>query len=226
MAAEVVRRPQDHFNGGRDLYPSQGDDQDLENYGLPSHLTVDNEHIKELARYFIINGLYKNGFVRIARRLQRVENPDDETHHIIQSIAAEFERERSKQFEDIFTGLCVNDKNLKVTYNTVLSELFRDGVHWGKIVAFLVFSSHIAVYSAQHNMENRVEDIVEWSELEMQTRIHDWVMDRGGWAAFVEHFDGPETKEWNMTLSSAIFATGMVLTVVAGGLFAIKRLLS
>lgn len=223
MAAACERRQNEDFSHPHRSMENDSD-SDSNNYGLPEHLTVDNTHIKELARFFIMNELRKNGYKAIANQLQPVENPNDNTHQIIRSIAAEFENERSKQFTDIFAGLSINDSNLKQTYNTVLTELFREGVHWGKIIAFLVFSSHLAIYCAQNNMEDRVKEVVEWSELEMQTRIHDWVQERGGWVAFAQHYN--RDGDFTLNLSSIILLTGVTIALIGGGLFTIKQLFS
>nr|CAF74919.1 Bcl-2 homology protein [Suberites domuncula] len=211
------------------LHGSSGGNNNRErvdnNYGLPDDMTIDNEHIEELARSYIVNLLRREGLNHIADQFAPVGSTRANGYQLIERIVCQLEDERSQQFIDILRGLEIDQQNLRITYQTIVGEIFNDGVHWGRIVAFLVFSGHLAVHCARSNgLENRVRDVVEWTEAEMRLRVHQWVEDRGGWEAFIQHFD--RNTLWNFDLSTIAVSAAMIAALFAAGLFTVKRFLS
>lgn len=146
---------------------------------------------------------------------------EDESYQILHQIANQLADERQQQFEDVLFALQLTNDNLKVTYETVITEIFSDGINWGRVVAFLVFSGNLAVYCAQHGMESRVDEVIVWTETEMQTRLQRWIEERGGWQAFVEHFDD---SSLNFGASQGLVMAGIAAAVIAGGVFLLRKL--
>ena len=68
-------------------------------------------------------------------------------------------------------------------------------------------------------MQNRIQNIVEWTEDEMQVRIHSWVIERGGYAEFLRRND---LDSWKVSLSSFLVVTGMFAIVFTSGTFMAK----
>ena len=189
---------------------------------LPSNLRVDVTQLEEIARHYLMTVLRGNRHANLANQLPPVRDPDQSVHRLIDSICTQLERERAQQFDDIIASLTITDGSLEDTYRQLMTHVFQEGVNWGRIITFLVFSSRLSLYCARSGMQNRVRNIVEWTEDEMRERIHSWVIERGGWEAFVRHYDN---DSWKMSLSSFLVVTGMFAAVLASGVFMAKRFL-
>lgn len=196
-----------------------------EHVHVPDDIAVDNEHIQEIARYYILNHLRREGFGDIADQIEPARTPNNRAYSVIERIVNQLEDERAQQFVDILTGLNIDRHNLRITYNTVVSEIFSDGVHWGRIVAFLVFSGHLAIHCARSDLKEYVPDVVSWAELEMRLRIHQWVQSQGGWQAFVRHFNRVDNS-WVTSLSTAAVTVGMVAALFAAGFLTVRRFMT
>ncbi|NXP12687.1 BCL2 regulator, partial [Thinocorus orbignyianus] len=68
----------------------------------------------------------------------------------------------------------------------VVEELFRDGVNWGRIVAFFEFGGVMCVESVNREMSSLVDSIAAWMTEYLNRHLHNWIQDNGGWDAFVE----------------------------------------
>ena len=189
---------------------------------LPPNMTVDVTQLEEIARHYIVTVLKENSYPKLANQLPPVRDPDQNVHRLINSICTQLERERGQQFDEIISSLTITEDSLEDTYRQLMTHVFQEGVNWGRIITFLVFSSRVSLHCARSGMQNRVRDIVEWTEDEMRERIHSWVIERGGWAAFVRHYDN---DSWKMSLSSFLVVTGMFAAVLASGVFMAKRFL-
>ena len=213
--------------GGDDRHPShlRNDEDDRYNDLEHADIAVDNEHIQEIARYYILNHLRREGFGDIADQIEPPGSSNNRAYTVIERIINQLEDERAEQFVDILTGLNIDRNNLRITYNTIVTEIFSDGVHWGRIVAFLVFSGHLAIHCARNDLEEYVPDVVSWVESEMRLRIHQWVQSQGGWQAFVRHFDRMDDS-WATPLTTAAVTVGMVAALVAAGFFTVKRFMT
>ena len=188
----------------------------------PPDIAVDMTHLEEIARHYIVRQLRENSFHQLANGFQPVREPDHNVHRLINTICTQLERERAEQFDEIIASLTVTNDNLEETYRQLMTHVFQDGVNWGKIITFLVFSARLSLHCARYGLQDRVSDVVEWTQDEMRERIHSWVMERGGWSAFVAHYDD---ESWKMSLSTFVVVTGMAAVVLASGVFMAKRFL-
>ncbi|KGL74478.1 Apoptosis regulator Bcl-2 [Tinamus guttatus] len=68
----------------------------------------------------------------------------------------------------------------------VVEDLFRDGVNWGRIVAFFEFGGVMCVESVNREMSPLVDSIAAWMTEYLNRHLHNWIQDNGGWDAFVE----------------------------------------
>lgn len=185
-------------------------------------MSVDVTRLEEIARHYIVRQLRENGFDALANRFPSVSDPDHDVHRLVDTICTQLERERAEQFDDIIASLTVTNDNLEDTYRQLMTHVFQEGVNWGKIITFLVFSARLCLHCARCGLEDRVVEVVEWTETEMRERVHGWMVERGGWSAFVEHFD---EDSWKISLSTFVVAMGMVAAVLASGAFMVKRFL-
>ena len=174
---------------------------------------------RRFTRAYIISQLRKHNFDTIADKHVLLEETDDSSQLLLHHLAGNLADERQRQFEDILDRLQLTNDNLSETYQTIVTEIFRDDVNWGRVLAFLVFSGSLAVYCAQQSMEERVGEVISWTEDDMQRTVSSWIMKQGGWAAFVEHFD----DSWTIEIPHYLLA-GVVAAVLAGGIFLLKKL--
>ena len=186
-------------------------------------IILDIESTKALPRSYIITQLKKKGFTDIANKLPQVSNPENHVHEVLREIADILNEERGEQFEDMLRELAPADySSLKKTNDMIVYEMFKDEINWGRVVTFIVFSSHIVLYCAQReNLSQNVGDVVNWIETMMEERLHDWIEQQGGWQAFVQHYDN---ESWRVNLSTAILGLGVGLAAVIGGLAFLKKI--
>jgi hypothetical protein len=189
---------------------------------LPPNMRVDVTQLEEIARYWLMTVLRNNRYSNLANQLPPVRDPDQDAHRLINSLCTRLETERAQQFDEIISSLSITSDSLEDTYRQLMTHVFQDSVNWGRVITFLVFSSRLSLHCAQSGMQNRVRDIVEWTEDEMRERIHGWVIERGGWASFVHHYDD---DSWKMSLPSFLVVAGMFAAVFASGVFMAKRFL-
>ena len=188
---------------------------------LPTPTIFDKETIQSLPRQYIITQLVESGYSELAAGLKKVPNPDNQAHDALKEIAMALNEEREEQFMDMLITLAPNENNLKQTYDTISSEMFKGKTHWGKVVTFIVFTSHLALYCAEkERLRSKVSEIVQWSDAVMKERLHDWIQEQGGWQAFVEHYD---LENWRVSLSTTLLSLGATV-VLASGFTAIKQL--
>lgn len=194
-----------------------------ESSSLTTPTIYNKEAIQSLPRHFIITQLREAGFGDIADALQPVSNPNDPLHEAFEAIAAALSEEREEQFNDMLNTLAVDENTLKLCYDTIAAEMFKGKTHWGRIVTFVVFTSHVVLYCARREkLKHTVPLVVEWADTVIHGRLHRWIEEQGGWQAFVEHFD---VESWRISLSAAVFGIGLGAGLLAGGIFALKKLL-
>lgn len=185
----------------------------------PSHHRS-SAKFRHFARVYIVNQLRKHDFSDIAEKYAVPEDEDDGSQLMLQHMANDLAEERQRQFEDILNRLQLDDDTIEETYRTIVTEIFRDHINWGRVLAFLIFSGSLAVYCAQHDMEGRVGDVISWTEDEVQQTVSLWVIQQGGWAAFVDHFDG----SWTVEIPQLVVGAGLVAAIVTGGFFLLRKL--
>lgn len=177
-----------------------------------------DQHFTNFIRMFLASQLTKRDCTHVLDQLPEYEDSDEESHIVVHSIASQIAEEKEQEFEDILYRLQLSEENLKLTYDTIVREIFRDGINWGRILAFLVFSSALAVFCAQNQMESRVGDVVAWTETEMHTRLREWMIEKGGWKAFMEHFD-----DGSMTIPHLLLGASVVTAAIVGAAILMKK---
>ena len=180
-----------------------------------------NTKFRHFARRYIVNQLHKKGFDDVARKhdIPGTEEPEDGSQRTLHHLAGSLAEERERQFEDILSRLGLTNDNLSETYHIIVREMFIDGVNWGRILAFLVFSGSLAVHCAREDMGNRIGDVIEWTEDDIERTVSRWVLEQGGWRAFVDHFD-----DGTWTIDSPQYILAGILLILAGGLYLLKKL--
>uniref|UniRef100_A0AAY4C3D6 Apoptosis regulator Bcl-2 family BH4 domain-containing protein n=1 Tax=Denticeps clupeoides TaxID=299321 RepID=A0AAY4C3D6_9TELE len=67
------------------------------------------------------------------------------------------------------------------TFSAVVEELFRDGVNWGRVVAFFEFGGAVCVESVGRQASPQVENVTQWMTEYLDGPLRVWIEDNGGW---------------------------------------------
>ncbi len=177
---------------------------------------------QHLPRKYIAVQLRRNNFHELASTLPRARfTSNNNIYTSVQEIADTLEEERGVQFDQMLFTMNVNSSNIGQTYDNIMYEMFRDTINWGKIITYITFTAHMAVYCARNNLlRDQVPDIVTWADRVMEEQLEGWIRSQGGLQAFLDHYG---TADWQVNLSSGVLALGLVATI-ATGLFALKKL--
>uniref|UniRef100_A0A6J0T121 Apoptosis regulator Bcl-2 n=1 Tax=Pogona vitticeps TaxID=103695 RepID=A0A6J0T121_9SAUR len=119
--------------------------------------------------------------------------PGDESHPVplvvhstLRQAGDEFARRYRQDFAQMSDQLHLTPFTARSRFVAVVEELFRDGVNWGRIVAFFEFGGMLCVESVSREMSPLVDNIALWMTEYLNRHLHNWIQDNGGWDAFVE----------------------------------------
>ncbi|XP_043566041.1 apoptosis regulator R11-like isoform X2 [Chiloscyllium plagiosum] len=95
--------------------------------------------------------------------------------------AEEFELRYRRAFSDLSAQLRVTPDTAYQRFEQVVGELFRDGVNWGRLVAFFCFGAALSVESAEKEMGALVPRIADWMSTYLEDNLEPWIQQHGGW---------------------------------------------
>uniref|UniRef100_A0A8C4W8N7 Bcl-2-like protein 1 n=1 Tax=Gopherus evgoodei TaxID=1825980 RepID=A0A8C4W8N7_9SAUR len=98
----------------------------------------------------------------------------------------EFELRYRRAFSDLTSQLHITPGTAYQSFEQVVNELFRDGVNWGRIVAFFSFGGALCVESVDKEMQVLVGRIVSWMTTYLTDHLDPWIQENGGWERFVD----------------------------------------
>ncbi|XP_041848624.1 apoptosis regulator Bcl-2 [Melanotaenia boesemani] len=111
-------------------------------------------------------------------------------HRVLREAGDELERLYQLDFTEMSRQLYLTSITAKRRFAEVIDELFRDGVNWGRIIAFFEFGGTVCVECAsKEEMTSQVDNIAEWMTEYLNGPLNSWIEDNGGWDAFVELYD-------------------------------------
>ncbi|XP_068929998.1 bcl-2-like protein 1 isoform X1 [Petaurus breviceps papuanus] len=138
----------------------------------------------------------------------------------------EFELRYRRAFSDLTSQLHITPGTAYQSFEQVVNELFRDGVNWGRIVAFFSFGGALCVESVDKEMEVLVGRITSWMATYLDDHLDPWIQENGGWDTFVELYGNDAAAEsrkgqerFNRWLLTGMTVAGVVLL---GSLFSRK----
>ena len=118
----------------------------------------------------------------ISYRLGNGPIPMSNTAATLRKLADQIE----KQYPSLLSHLC---HKLNITWATayptfyeIASEVFVDGINWGRIVALFAFGGKLAMYCDQHHMEDLVGLVTEWVGRYV-CGLSEWIENHGGWVS-------------------------------------------
>ncbi|XP_029446166.1 apoptosis regulator Bcl-2 isoform X2 [Rhinatrema bivittatum] len=102
-------------------------------------------------------------------------------HRALRQAGDEFSRRYQRDFAHMSAQLHVTPCTARARFAAVADELFRDGVNWGRIVAFLEFGGVLCAESVNREMAPLVESIAGWMTEYLDARLQPWIQEQGGW---------------------------------------------
>uniref|UniRef100_K7F5Y6 Apoptosis regulator Bcl-2 n=1 Tax=Pelodiscus sinensis TaxID=13735 RepID=K7F5Y6_PELSI len=93
----------------------------------------------------------------------------------------EFSRRYHRDFAQMSGQLHLTPFTARGRFVAVVEELFRDGINWGRIVAFFEFGGVMCVESVNREMSPLVDSIAVWMTEYLNRHLHNWIQDNGGW---------------------------------------------
>ncbi|KAM8839570.1 apoptosis regulator Bcl-2 [Synchiropus picturatus] len=131
-------------------------------------------------------------------------DPRASVHRVLREAGEELERLYQSDFTDMSRRLYLTSATARARFSEVIDELFRDGVNWGRIIAFFEFGGTVCVECAsKEDMTSQVDLIAEWmTEYLNGPRLNSWILDNGGWDTFVELYDRQRDSVFNCSWPS------------------------
>ncbi|XP_058996786.1 apoptosis regulator Bcl-2 isoform X4 [Mustela lutreola] len=102
-------------------------------------------------------------------------------HLTLRQAGDDFSRRYRRDFAEMSSQLHLTPFTARGRFATVVEELFRDGVNWGRIVAFFEFGGVMCVESVNREMSPLVDNIALWMTEYLNRHLHTWIQDNGGW---------------------------------------------
>uniref|UniRef100_A0A8C6RID6 Apoptosis regulator Bcl-2 n=1 Tax=Nannospalax galili TaxID=1026970 RepID=A0A8C6RID6_NANGA len=102
-------------------------------------------------------------------------------HLTLRQAGDDFSRRYRRDFAEMSSQLHLTPFTARGRFVTVVEELFRDGVNWGRIVAFFEFGGVMCVESVNREMSPLVDNIALWMTDYLNRHLHTWIQDNGGW---------------------------------------------
>nr|7WJH_A Chain A, Bcl-2-like protein 1 [Mus musculus] len=119
----------------------------------------------------------------------RTEAPEETESAVKQALREagdEFELRYRRAFSDLTSQLHITPGTAYQSFEQVVNELFRDGVNWGRIVAFFSFGGALCVESVDKEMQVLVSRIASWMATYLNDHLEPWIQENGGWDTFVD----------------------------------------
>ena len=132
------------------------------------------DQTRTIVQDFIHMKLAKNGIVTHNDN-NRTVNPVATT---MGTLTEEFERRYEEVFERMTKSLNIGDdrQSAQSIFQSVVDDLFSDGIAWGRIVAMFSFAGSIAA-----TYPNLAEDVMTGLTIYITTNLLPWIIARGGW---------------------------------------------
>lgn len=125
-----------------------------------------------------------NGAAGHPNLLEVLDNgPQSDVRQTLREAGDEFELRYRRAFSDLTSQLHITPSTAYQSFEQVVNELFRDGVNWGRIVAFFSFGGALCVESVDKEMQVLVERIATWMATYLTEHLEPWIQDNGGWVS-------------------------------------------
>lgn len=143
---------------------------------------MDVDSSRSIVEDYVAYRLERNGLAW--QNGQRDVTPN-EIQRAMRALGDEFESKFSAQFDDMMSQLQLTPDTAYQTFRTIVTEIFHDGVNWGRIVALFGLAGRLAVLSSHQEMPRLIESIVDWVSAYVDTNLKQWITDHDGWVRHI-----------------------------------------
>ncbi|XP_046882631.1 bcl-2-like protein 1 [Hypomesus transpacificus] len=106
----------------------------------------------------------------------------------LRDSADEFELRYTRAFNDLSSQLHITPATAYHSFESVMNEVFRDGVNWGRVVGLFAFGGALCAECVEKDMSHLVVRIADWMTTYLDKHIQPWVQRQGGWDRFADIF--------------------------------------
>ena len=138
----------------------------------------------ELCQEYLAHALARKGFGNTIPRTMADACRTADTSRIfklLRPLADAFEDMNPDVFHDLVTSLHVTAETAYTKFVGVATELFADGVKWGRIVGLYALAGAVAVECVRRNWTRFIRLICEWVSMFIRQYLFDWIVDHNGW---------------------------------------------
>ncbi|KAL2104144.1 hypothetical protein ACEWY4_001012 [Coilia grayii] len=110
----------------------------------------------------------------------------DAVKEALRDSANEFELRYARAFSDLSSQLHITPATAYQSFESVMDEVFRDGVNWGRVVGLFAFGGALCVECVEKEMSSLVGRIADWMTVYLDEHIQPWIQSQGGWDYFMD----------------------------------------
>ncbi|XP_026062721.1 apoptosis regulator Bcl-2-like [Carassius auratus] len=143
-------------------------------------------------------------------------DPCSALHTVLRDAGDELERLYQSDFAEMSKQLHITSITGQQRFTAVIDELFRDGVNWGRIIAFFEFGGTVCVECVNKEMTAHVDNIAGWMTEYLNGPLHAWIQENGGWEAFVELYGRQRDSVFRSSWSSIVTVFGLAALGAVG----------
>ncbi|XP_026052354.1 apoptosis regulator Bcl-2 [Carassius auratus] len=143
-------------------------------------------------------------------------DPRGALHKVLREAGDELERLYQSDFAEMSKQLHLTSITAQQRFTAVIDELFRDGVNWGRIIAFFEFGGTVCVECVNKEMTAHVDNIAGWMTEYLNGPLHSWIQENGGWEAFVELYGRQRDSVFRSSWSSIVTVFGLAALGAVG----------
>lgn len=144
----------------------------------------------------------------------------------LQDSADEFELRYTRAFSDLSSQLHITSATAYNSFESVMDEVFRDGVNWGRVIGLFAFGGALCVDCLEKDMTHMVSRIEDWMTMYLDNHIEPWIQSQGGWDRFAEIFGrgaAAEARRSEENLRRWLLLGVMLLTGAVIGSFIVNK---
>ncbi|XP_029115703.1 bcl-2-like protein 1 [Scleropages formosus] len=146
----------------------------------------------------------------------------------LRDAANEFELRYNRAFTDLSSQLHITPATAYRSFESVMNEVFRDDVNWGRIVGLFAFGGALCVECVEKEMSYLVGRIADWMTVYLDNNIQPWIQNQGGWDRFAEIYGNDaaaNSRRSQENMKKWLFAgVTLVMGVLVASIIAQKRL--
>ncbi|KAK2901382.1 hypothetical protein Q8A67_009497 [Cirrhinus molitorella] len=143
-------------------------------------------------------------------------DPCSALHKVLREAGDELERLYQSDFAEMSKQLHLTSITAHQRFTAVIDELFRDGVNWGRIIAFFEFGGTVCVECVNKEMTAQVDNIAGWMTEYLNGPLHGWIQENGGWEAFVDLYGRQRDSVFRSSWSSIVTVFGLAALGAVG----------